>query len=52
MPDVPNVIPPRRFARWLVLAVLIVVGAALYFRYGVRLPPFGAASPAGADSVR
>jgi hypothetical protein len=52
MPDVPNVIPPSRFARWLVLAVLIVAGAVLYFRYGVRLPPFGSSLPAGADSVR
>lgn len=52
MPDEPNVIVPSRFARWLVLAVLIAAGAVLYFRHGVRLPPFGAASAPGADSAR
>lgn len=52
MPDEPKVIPPSRFLRWVVLAVLIVAGAVLYFRYGVRLPLFGSASPAGADSSR
>jgi hypothetical protein len=52
MPDEPKVIPPSRFLRWVVLAVLIVAGAVLYFRYGVRLPLFGSSSPAGADSSR
>ncbi len=52
MPDEPNVILPSRFARWLVLGVLIAAGAVLYFRYGIRLPPFGASSSPGADSTR
>jgi hypothetical protein len=52
MPDEPNVILPGRFARWLVLAVLIAAGAFLYFRHGVRLPPFGTSAPPGADSAR
>jgi len=51
MPDEPNIIPPSRFARWLVLAVLITAGAVLYFRHGVRLPPFGTSSPPGADTT-
>ena len=52
MPDQPNVIVPSRFVRWLVLAVLIAAGAVLYFRDGVRLPPFGATASPGADSAR
>lgn len=50
MADEPNVIPPSRFLRWLVLAVLIAAGVALYFRHGTRLTPFGAAT--SADSTR
>lgn len=52
MADEPNVIPPSRFVRWLVLVVLIAAGVALYFRHGVRLAPFGSAAASGADSTR
>ena len=53
MPDESNVIPPSRLARWLVLAILLIAGAVLYFRDGVRVPPFGSvAPPTAADSTR
>jgi hypothetical protein len=52
MPDESNLIPPSRFARWLLLGLLLVVGAVLYFRDGVRLPAFGSIRPTAADSTR
>lgn len=51
MPDEPNVIPRMRLMRWLLLAVLLAAGVALYFRHGARLPAFGSATPA-ADTTR
>jgi hypothetical protein len=45
MPEEPNVIPPSRLARWLLLLLLIAGGVALYFRNGTRLAPFGSAGP-------
>jgi hypothetical protein len=51
MPDEPNVIPPIRLLRWLLLAILIAAGTALYFRHGVRLPAFGSTTLA-ADTTR
>ena len=46
MPDESNVILPGRLARWILLVLLIAGGVVLYFRDGVRLPPFGSAAPA------
>jgi len=51
MPEEPNVVPPIRLMRWLLLAILIAAGVALYFRTGVRLPAFGSATPP-ADTTR
>jgi len=51
MPDEPNLIPPIRLLRWLLLAILIAAGVALYFRHGIRLPGFGSTTPA-ADTTR
>jgi len=53
MPDESNVIPVTRLARWILLAFVIAGGAVLYFRDGVRLPPFGTVAPAATtDSTR
>ena len=53
MPDESNVIPVTRLARWILLAFVIAGGAVLYFRDGVRLPPFGTPAPAATpDSTR
>jgi hypothetical protein len=53
MPDESNVIPVTRLARWILLAFVIAAGAVLYFRDGVRLPPFGTVAPAATtDSTR
>ena len=52
MPDEANVIPPSRFLRWVLLALLLVGGIVLFFRHGTGLPAFGNASPAAADSSR
>ncbi|MGH7537423.1 MAG: hypothetical protein ACREMF_02205 [Gemmatimonadales bacterium] len=52
MPEEPNAILPSRLARWIVLVLLVVTGVVLYFRDGVRLPPFGSVTPAAAtDSI-
>jgi hypothetical protein len=52
MPEEANVIAPSRFLRWALLALLIAGGVVLYFRYGTRLPTFGSAPAAGADTTR
>ncbi len=41
MPEDPNVIPSSRFARWLLLLVVVAIGLVLYFRSGTRLARFG-----------
>ena len=53
MPDESNVISASRFARWILVALLIAGGVFLYFRDGARLPTFGSVAPAtAADSTR
>ena len=53
MPDESNVIPVTRLARWILFGFVIAGGAVLYFRDGVRLPPFGTVAPAATtDSTR
>jgi hypothetical protein len=54
MPDEPQVIPPIRFLRWVLLAAVIAGGLTFYFQHGTRLPAFGAATAAeeSTDSTR
>lgn len=52
MSDEANVIPPSRFLRWVLLAMLLVGGIVLFFRHGTQLPAFGTGSTAAADSTR
>jgi hypothetical protein len=52
MADDPNSIPPARFARWILLAVLVAVGVVLYFRDGTRVAAFGSTPTPTADSGR
>jgi hypothetical protein len=52
MPDEVNVIPPSRFLRWVLLAMLLAGGIVLFFRHGTQLPAFGSGSSAAADSTR
>jgi hypothetical protein len=37
-----EVLPPSRAVRWLVLAIVILLGVGLYFRWGLDLVPVGA----------
>jgi hypothetical protein len=46
MPDEPNDIPAARFARWILLVLLVAAGVVLYLRDGTRLPSFGSAATA------
>jgi hypothetical protein len=52
MADDPNSIPTARFARWILLGVLVAGGVVLYFRNGTRVAPFGSAPATTADSGR
>lgn len=38
-PSAPERIPPTRVVTWLLIAVALIVGVALYFRYAPRVAP-------------
>jgi hypothetical protein len=50
MPDDSNIIPPVRLVRWAAIVLIISFAAALYFRYGTRLPTISATAPSGASA--
>jgi hypothetical protein len=53
MAEENGVIPTSRLARWLLLALLLGGGVALYFRDGLHLPAFGSVEPpAESDTAR
>jgi hypothetical protein len=52
MADDPSSIPTSRFARWILLAVLVAGGVVLYFRDGTRVAVFGSGPATTADSGR
>jgi hypothetical protein len=46
MADEPNLLPPSRLVRWMVLGAVILFAVGLYFRWGVHVPPVSAAAAA------
>ncbi|MGH7530108.1 MAG: hypothetical protein ACREMN_06965 [Gemmatimonadales bacterium] len=44
-----DALPPSRAVRWLMLAGVILLGVALYFRWGLDLAPVGS-GPAAASA--
>jgi len=50
MADDPNVLPPSRLVRWMVLGAVIVGAVGLYFRSGRNVPPVSA-PPAAAPAA-
>jgi len=49
MADESNLLPPSRLVRWMALGAVILFAVSLYFRWGTRLPPVGAAAAAAAE---
>jgi hypothetical protein len=52
MPDDSNALPLGRLVRWIAIAVLLLLGLALYFRVGLQVAPLTAATPMTADPSR
>jgi hypothetical protein len=46
-----DVLPPSRVVRWVLLAGVILFSVGLYFRFGLRVAPIGAAPPPAAPST-
>ena len=46
-----DTLPPGRIVRWLFIAGVILFSVGLYFRFGLRTPPMGAAPAAGATTT-
>jgi len=50
-PSSDDTLPPGRVVRWVLLAGVILFSVGLYFRYGLRTPPMGAAPAAGVTTA-
>ena len=50
MPDDSNALPLGRLVRWIAIALLLLLGLALYFRTGLHVAPLTATTPV--DSAR
>ncbi len=46
-----DTLPPGRIVRWVMIAGVILLSVGLYFRFGLRTPPMGAAPAAGATTT-